>query len=69
MSIETASSLVPESDRTDRGRQFGGGVGYRLNETVRFGFNVHRVTRKSSQEFRSFEGTRMFGSVTYGIQQ
>jgi hypothetical protein len=56
-------------DRVDRGHIYGGGLGYRLNETTRIGFNVAQTKRESSALLRSFEGTRAFASITYGIQQ
>ena len=57
-------------NRVDRGREYGGGVGFRLNEVVRLGLNLSRATRRSSLPGRrDYEGTRIFGSVTYGIQQ
>ena len=56
--------------RVDRGREFGGGIGYRVRETVRFGVNASHATRRSPVEgLRNFEGTRVFASIAYGIQQ
>ena len=54
-------------DRVDRGRIYGGGIGYRLNEVTRLGFNVSHATRESAAQLRAFEGTRIFGSITYGM--
>ncbi len=62
-----AQNAIPE--RIDRGRTYGGGVGYRLNDTTRVGFNVSHTERKSPATRRNFEGTRLFGSITYGTQQ
>ena len=59
-----------EEQRVDRGRELGGGFGFNMNESVRFGFNVSYVTRKSPLEgTRAFSGTRIFGSISYGMQQ
>ena len=59
--------LSARQDRVDRGRIFGGGVGYRLNEVTRLGFNVSHSRRESASLLRAFEGTRIFGSITYGM--
>ena len=71
-SITSAEPVVPPADvrdRVDRGHMYGGGIGYRLNETTRIGFNVTYTTRESPAFFRNFEGTRAFGSISYGTQQ
>ena len=55
---------------TDRGYVYGGGIGYRLGETFRIGFDSNYYTRRSEiEERRDFEGLRLFGSISYGIQQ
>ena len=59
--------LSARQDRVDRGRIYGGGVGYRLNEVTRLGFNVSHSRRESASLLRAFEGTRIFGSITYGM--
>jgi hypothetical protein len=56
-------------DRVDRGQTYGAGIGYRLNETTRLGLNAAHTMRESSAQLRGFEGTRIFGSITYGMQQ
>ena len=68
-SLESGSALTPDADRVDRGYIYGGGVGYRPNEAVRVGLNVMYSKRTSSQDLRNFTGTRIYGSITYGLQQ
>lgn len=58
---------LPGKGRVDRGREFGGGLGYRIRETARMGVNLSHSTRRSPVEgLRNFEGTRVFASITYG---
>ena len=64
-----ATGTPREQDRVDRGSEVGGGIGFRMNESVRLGFDVRHGTRRSDDTGRRFEGTRLFGSITYGIQQ
>lgn len=67
--VTPPQSAAGAAERLDRGRVFAGGLGWRLNETTRLGLNVSHARRISSAERRSFEGTRVFGSITYGTQQ
>jgi hypothetical protein len=61
---------VPPPERIDDGHEYGGGLSFRLSEGVRLGVIVSRVNRDSNfVGFRSFEATRVFGSITYGRQQ
>jgi hypothetical protein len=55
---------------SDRGHLFGGGVGYRVGDTLRLGMDANYSTRRSEIEGRrDFDGLRVFGSIAYGIQQ
>lgn len=55
---------------TDRGYTLGGGIGYLLGETFRLGLDANHYTRRSEFETRrDYEGIRVFGSISYGIQQ
>lgn len=55
---------------TDRGYTYGLGFGVLPNETLRLGLDVIYSTRRSQVEGRrDFDGTRVFGSITYGIRQ
>ena len=56
-------------DRVDRVKVFGVGTGYRLGESVRLGINVERTDRRSNiLLFRNYNRSRIFGSLTYGVQ-
>lgn len=57
---------VAVSDRTDRVRTYGGGVGYHLGSDLRMGFNVDKQTRESDLQQRRYEGLRYGLAVTYG---
>jgi len=56
-------------DRIDRGRQLGGGVGYRVGRSVRVGFDTTYVRRRSAASAnRDYEGFRSGVSISYGTQ-
>ena len=59
-----------EEDRVDRGGEYGGGVGFRLDEDVRLGLDVSRDDTPVCA-FRTARLRRdaVFGSISYGIQQ
>lgn len=58
------------ADATDRGYILGAGLGYRIAETFRLGFDVNQYRRRSGFESRrEYEAVRVFGSISYGIQQ
>jgi hypothetical protein len=59
-----APVLVP--DRTDRVRLLGGGVGYRLSQDLRLGFNIDKERRTSILVDRRYEGLKYGTSLTYG---
>ena len=52
--------------RLDRAWQTGVGLGRRLGEQMRVGFDVDYVRRDSPLPSRAFDGYRVGGSVTYG---
>jgi len=54
-------------ERTDMVDSYGAGVGYRLGDFSRLGFNVERIERRSDVPSRGYLGTRYFGSVAYGF--
>lgn len=58
---------VPDADaRLDHVTTYGGGVGYRLGETVRIGVNVERARRRSTEKpDRRYDRDRYFLSVAY----
>ncbi len=51
--------------RTDKVDQFGVGIGYHLNPTVRVGFNVDKYRRSSPVQRRDYAAYRVGASVTY----
>jgi Putative beta-barrel porin 2 len=58
------------AERVDRGTVYGAGVGYRVGHTLRLGFDVNRVERRSdAQAISDYSGLRFGGSVTYGLPQ
>ena len=58
--------LVPEEARRDQAETFGGGVGYRLRETMRLGFNWEINRRLSALDSRRYVRRRLYASLTYG---
>jgi Putative beta-barrel porin 2 len=55
--------------RTDRGRLYGGGAGYRFGEALRLGLDVNYLVRRSPDFARQYNGVRVGASVSYGIPQ
>jgi len=56
--------------RTDRSWQAGGGIGYRVGETLRLGFDLnylHRTTALGG--LRDYTGLRGGASISYGLTQ
>lgn len=65
--LDAGNSAAPPADR---GYIYGAGLGYLLGETFRLGLDVNSYTRRSEFEGRrDYEGVRIFGSISYGIQQ
>jgi hypothetical protein len=62
-----AGALVAIPDRTDRVRTYGMGVGIRLGQDLRLGFNVDRERRTSVLADRQYKGLRYGSSLTYGL--
>jgi hypothetical protein len=52
--------------RTDRADLFGAGVGYRIRENARIGFNWEYTERHSDRPERQYERNRLFATFTYG---
>ena len=54
--------------RRDRVPLYGGGLGYRLGDTARLGFNVEWSRRRSDREpDREYDRRRIYASLTYGF--
>jgi hypothetical protein len=45
----------------------GGGIGYRLDDGSRLGFNIDRAVRSSPAAGREYTRLRMYGTLTYGF--
>jgi len=56
----------PVARQRDRFTTFGAGVGRRLGEYIRVGFDVDYSQRHSATAFRDYEGFKVGGSFTYG---
>jgi hypothetical protein len=66
--LESLGTTV--NPQRDRGWVYGGGIGYLVAETFRLGLDTNYYTRRSEFEGRrDYEGLRVFGSISYGIQQ
>ena len=61
-----ADPLVdPNAGRLDRTVTYGLGIGYRLSDDTRIGFNVDYDRRMSPIEARHYDGYRFGGTLTY----
>lgn len=59
-----ADVVVP--NRTDHIKTYGGGVGYRMTQDLRIGFNIDREQRESPIPIQEYEGLRYGTAITYG---
>ncbi|MGH9331951.1 MAG: outer membrane beta-barrel protein, partial [Vicinamibacterales bacterium] len=55
------------SRRTDTITTWGGGIGFRIGDTARLGFNYEDASRRSPRPERNFDRQRIYGSLTYGF--
>lgn len=62
-----AGTVVEVPDRTDHVRSVGGGVGFRMGQELRLGFNVDKERRTSLVTNRAYNGLRYGTAVTYGL--
>lgn len=63
-------SVTARPQRMDLIYQYGGGVGYRVGESVRLGFDATYYRRHSSEvDLRDYKGLRFGGSISYGLPQ
>jgi hypothetical protein len=63
---ERPLGVVEIVDRVDHSRSYGGGVGYRLGQELRIGFNVEQAERESPLVERQYDGLRYGLAVSYG---
>jgi hypothetical protein len=54
--------------RTDRLLRRGVGIGRRLGDDIRVGFDVDYVRRRSNVAQQEYEGYKFGGSISYGLQ-
>jgi len=60
----------PDAPPVDRGTTWGLGLGYRVGDTVRVGFDANHYERRSEvSDLRNYHGLRFGGSVSYGLPQ
>jgi hypothetical protein len=65
LDYQALADALPDA-RTDYVDRLGGGIGYRLGEEVRLGFDVTNYARRSDLPGREYSGLRAGVSVTYG---
>lgn len=64
---ERAGAAVEVTDRVDRVRSYGGGLGYHLGKELRLGVNVDSYQRSSGVLSRQYDDLRIGSSLTYGF--
>ena len=64
---DRARADLAVADRLDHIRSYGAGVGYRLGEDLRVGFNVDQQKRESRVDRRKYDGLRYGIAVSYGL--
>jgi hypothetical protein len=70
LSYRQLASLGGEDGGIERGYTYGGGIGFLAGETLRLGVDANYYTRRSELAGRrDYDGLRVFGSISYGIQQ
>ena len=70
LEYQQLQSIPTANVRTDRIRQYGAGVGYRVGQTLRLGFDAVRYRRQSSEfTLREYDGLRFGASISYGLPQ
>lgn len=65
--IEDATRPLPP--RTDKGTRIGTGIGYTFGQSLRVGVDVDYVMRSSTRSLSDYDGLRVGGSFTYGLQR
>ncbi|HEX7794361.1 MAG TPA: outer membrane beta-barrel protein [Vicinamibacterales bacterium] len=69
LGYRTLTTGVADVPLDERGKMYGLGVGYRLGESFRIGFDANYYRRRSQASARNFDGLRAGMSLTYGISQ
>lgn len=65
--LDYRGTVGPAPERRDRVDSYGGGLGFRLGDASRLGFEAEWVERRSDVPDRNYKGLRLFGSITYGF--
>ncbi len=65
---ERGAATADPAARTDYVHRYGGGFGYHMGDSIRIGVDLEKQTRTSSLDGRRYDGLRVGGSVTYGVQ-
>ena len=63
---DRAGAAVAVTDREDRVRSYGGGIGYRIGRDLRIAFNGDRRKRVSKVEGRTYDDLRYGVAVSFG---
>lgn len=70
LAYQNLVTLPDLPERVDRPWYAGGGIGYRVGETLRLGFDVNYYRRTMGlTAARNYSGLRLGGSLTYGLPQ
>lgn len=70
LGYQRVASSNTSGDRVDHGTRYGAGAGYRIGETLRLGVDIDYYARRSQSLIsREFDGLRVGGSFSYGLQQ
>ncbi len=70
MAYKNVVTAVALPTRTDRSWMGGGGIGYRVGDTLRLGFDANYYRRTVDlNETRSYQGLRLGASISYGLPQ
>lgn len=70
MAYNNLVTAVDLPERTDRSWMAGGGIGYRVGETLRLGFDANYYRRTVDlNDTRNYEGLRLGASISYGLPQ
>jgi hypothetical protein len=69
LSYRTLTAGIAGVPPDDRGKMYGLGIGYRLGESFRIGFDANYYRRRSQASTRNYDGLRAGMSLTYGISQ
>jgi hypothetical protein len=70
LAYRNATTAIDLDKRTDHSWLAGGGIGYRVGQTLRLGFDANYYKRTVDEiEFRNYKGLRLGASISYGLPQ